>query len=110
MTIQEFLSKLDASPFSDTAKAEVRSMLENVPELTPELKERVVTRLQSEVEDDLKDVQVDPEEAARLEAQLDADLTAVEQEATEDQLRVEREVLELSDMAQKIDVLERLHS
>ena len=110
MTTQEFLTQLEASPFSEATKAEARSLIGTAAEITPEIKQQVLDCLQREVEEELKDIAIDPAEAATLEAQLDESLKAIEQEAADDQIHVEQEVRELSELSQKIDVLERLHS
>lgn len=109
MNTQEFLTNLDTSAFSEQTREKMRALIGDTTEITPELKASLLALMQEEIEQDLGDVPLDTMEAQTIEKELSDALEQIEQEAQADIETVEREVRELADMSQKVDVLERLH-
>jgi hypothetical protein len=110
VTIQEFITELGSTAFSDAAKQDVMAMLSGQTELTPELHEKAMARLEQEIEADLKDVPLTPEDALAIDKEVEEELALIEQNATEAVQQMESQLRELDEMEQKVDVLERLHS
>ncbi len=110
MTTQEFLADLANEPFSDATKAEVASIIGTETVLTPDLLIKITECLEADVDEDLKDVEIDQAEADQLQKELDETLKAIEAEAVAAEAEMEKDVRELDELAQKVDVLERLHT
>jgi len=109
MNIQDFLSKLDGSHYSDDTNARIRTILEGANELTLDLRAKVLEVMQEEIDRDFGPIDLGAE-GERLEAELSEKLESIEEEAQADIEAVEREMQSLADLCQKVDVLDRLHA
>ena len=110
MNPQEFLSQIPPDTFSEATLQEVRAIIGDATEMTPEMADRVAECMEREMDEDLKDVEVDPAAVAILEQKLEADLAQIDAMTDAGTAAVEKDLQELADMSQKVDVLERLHS
>ena len=110
MTTQEFLSQLTEGTFSEATIQEVHTIVGDATEMSHELAAKVAECLEREIEDELKDVEIDPATATALEQELATELASIEEITAKGYAIAEKNLQELVDMSQKVDVLERLHS
>jgi len=110
MTTQEFLSQVTDENFSAETQQEIRTIIGTATEMTPELAEQLSDCLERDIENDLKDVTVDPAAEAALEQELSTELSRIEGTTKLGYETVGKNLQELAEMSQKVDVLERLHT
>jgi hypothetical protein len=110
MTTQEFLTRLEATPFSDAAQTDVRALVGDAVEMTPELHAQIMARLEREIDEDLKDIPVPAKEAEALEKELATKLADVERTLDENYALLEKDVVKLADLEQRAEVLARLNA